>query len=393
MLDICIVIIVLLAGFNIKKLFKERLTKKDNKVLDLLWVYHLLFAFIFYFYVNANGGDARNYWFTVKENIDAGFLDYFSLGFGTYFMYALNYFPSKILGLSFMTGSLLYALLGYVGFIYFYIIFKERIDFNTRIFKVKLFPFLFFLPNLHFWTSNVGKDTLLFFCIALFCYGVQKPKEHIIKIVIALALAYFARPHIAVFLILAFGIGVVTHNSLKAYQKIFFIALLSTLFVLFFDTITTYLRIESFNLDTISNYSEDKVTKLSRENTGSSVDISSYPFPLKVFTFLYRPLFFDINGVMAIIASMENLVLLILSIKLLWLNPFKVFKAGDYFIRSLFVFLIFGVVTFSLILGNLGIMLRQKNMFIPSLLFICLWAFSNQLKNEADKKRIVQQEV
>ncbi len=389
MLDICIITIVVLLGFNFKGFFKEKLTKKDYRVLNMLWLYHMAFAIIFYFYVNANGGDARNYWFTVKESVDTGFLDYFSLGFGTYFMYALNYFPSKVLDLSFITGSFMYALLGYIGFIYFYILFKERIFYNTKIFTVNLFPLLFFLPNLHFWTSNVGKDTLLFFCIALFFYGMQKPTDHIIKILFALALAYFARPHIAVFLILSFGIGALSHNSLKMYQKVFFIAVIIAAFLLFFDNITSYLRIESFNLDTISNYSEDKATKLSRDYTGSRIDISSYPFPLKVFTFLYRPFFFDINGPLAVVASIENLILLLLSIKFIILNPFRLFRAADFFTRSLVMFLAFGVVTFSLILGNLGIMLRQKNMFIPALLFICLWSFSYHLKTKLEKEQKV----
>ena len=34
-----------------------------------------------------------------------------------------------------------------------------------------LFPLLFYMPNLHFWSCGVGKDTLLFFCIGLFSYG------------------------------------------------------------------------------------------------------------------------------------------------------------------------------------------------------------------------------
>jgi hypothetical protein len=115
---------------------------------------------------------------------------------------------------------------------------------------------------------------------------------------------------------------------------------------------------------------------LSRETTGSSVDISSYPLPLKIFTFLFRPLFFDASGILGLVASAENLILFILTFKFFKLNPFKMFKKGPMLFKNMMIFLIMGSISFSLILGNLGIMLRQKNMFMPSLIFIILWSVS-----------------
>ncbi|WP_186989016.1 hypothetical protein [Constantimarinum furrinae] len=362
-------------------MFRHQLDKSDSKTLNLLWAYHLVICVAFYFYVLANGGDAITYWTEFEVNPNMTMADYFSLGFGTYFMYVLNYIPSKLFELSFLTGSVAYALLGYIGFLFFYVIFKQRIAFNSKLFQLNLFPFIFFLPNLHFWTAGVGKDTLMFFCIAIFFYAMQQPKKHLIKILLAMFLVYFTRPHIAAFLLLSFGIGYILDGGLKVYVKIFFFIILVGAFVGFFDTIMLYLRIENFDLETISSYSEDKVSKLSRSHTGTGVDISSYSFPLKVFTFLFRPLFFDVNGVLAIIASLENLLLLILTAKFIWLNPIKLFFKASYFFKSLFIFFILGVISFSLILGNLGIMLRQKNMFIPALLFLCLWAFSYSIQN------------
>ncbi|QNJ98945.1 hypothetical protein ALE3EI_2407 [Constantimarinum furrinae] len=381
MLDICLIIILLFLGFKAKYLFRHQLDKSDSKTLNLLWAYHLVICVAFYFYVLANGGDAITYWTEFEVNPNMTMADYFSLGFGTYFMYVLNYIPSKLFELSFLTGSVAYALLGYIGFLFFYVIFKQRIAFNSKLFQLNLFPFIFFLPNLHFWTAGVGKDTLMFFCIAIFFYAMQQPKKHLIKILLAMFLVYFTRPHIAAFLLLSFGIGYILDGGLKVYVKIFFFIILVGAFVGFFDTIMLYLRIENFDLETISSYSEDKVSKLSRSHTGTGVDISSYSFPLKVFTFLFRPLFFDVNGVLAIIASLENLLLLILTAKFIWLNPIKLFFKASYFFKSLFIFFILGVISFSLILGNLGIMLRQKNMFIPALLFLCLWAFSYSIQN------------
>lgn len=197
-----------------------------------------------------------------------------------------------------------------------------------------------------------------------------------------MVLSYIIRPHITIFLIASFGLGYVLDGNLKLYQKIFLGGLFFLAFILLFDKIMGFLKIEDLDAETVNQFSESKAGVLSRSHTGSSVDISGYPYPLKIFTFLYRPLFFDINGVLAVVASFENLLLLILSWKLVKLNPIKIFKAGNFIVKSLFIFLLIGTLTFSLILGNLGIMLRQKNMFIPALLFVCLWGFSYSLQQK-----------
>lgn len=181
--------------------------------------------------------------------------------------------------------------------------------------------------------------------------------------------------------------GYVLDGNLKLYQKILLGGVFLVAFVVLFDNIIAFLKIENLNSESIETFSESRVSGLSRAHTGSSVDISSYPYPLKIFTFLYRPLFFDINSVLAIVASFENLLLLILSWKLFRLNPIKIFNAGNYIVKSLFIFVIIGTLSFSLILGNLGIMLRQKNMFVPALLFICLWGLSCSYQQKLPLKK------
>ncbi|HPF12215.1 MAG TPA: hypothetical protein PKW08_10460 [Flavobacteriaceae bacterium] len=380
LLDIFIITTIFIAGFEIKFFFRKLLDANDRKVLNLLWLYHVVISLTFIAYVSQSGGDALGYWFNVKhfEAYDLNY--YYSLGIGTTFMYVINYFPSKILELSFMTGSFLYAFLGYVGILLFYIIFKQKAASQVRLFGVKLFPYLFFLPNLHFWSSGIGKDSILFFCIAVFFYGMLRPRKHLVSMVLVLLLSYFIRPHITFFLLISFGLGFVLDGKLRSYQKILLLLPLFLILVFSLQNVLTYLRIEDLDFNSLNNFAEDKVLKLSRSHTDSAIDLSNYPYPLKVFTFLYRPLFFDINGVLAIFASVENLILLVLTLRLLRANPFKLFRKSDYFFKSMLIFFLLGTLSFSLILGNLGIMLRQKNMFIPALLFICLWSFSKQLK-------------
>lgn len=383
MIDVIVLFIVLMLGLNLSNIFKNKITFKDQSNFKKLWIYHVFFGVIYWAYIEYGpGGDAYAYYKVAKElSFTETFSFYRTHGPGTYAIYLLNVIPAKFIGFFGMT--MIYTLLGYIGIIYFYMVFKNQIKFNTTIGKTELFPLIFFLPNLHFWSAGLGKDTILFFCIGMFIYSMQKPSENIIKIILALSLSYLIRPHITVFLIASFGIGYVLDGNLKAYQKIFLGGVFFILFILLFDNIMTYLKLEDLDTESIEQFSETRASNLSREHTGSAIDISGYPFPFKIFTFLYRPLFFDARSILALVASFENLLLLVLSWRFIKLNPIKIFNVGNYMVKSMFIFLIIGSVSFSIILGNLGIILRQKNMFVPALLFICLWGFSYN----ADQKK------
>jgi len=139
-----------------------------------------------------------------------------------------------------------------------------------------------------------------------------------------------------------------------------------------------FVQLESFDTETIEEYSSNKASSLNKEGSGSGIDISGYPYPLKVFTFLYQPLFLRINNPFAILASFENLVLLIVSIRFFRNRPAKVLRKASYIVKGMFVFFLLGTLSFSLILGNLGIMLRQKNVFVMVLLIVIFWSFSER---------------
>jgi hypothetical protein len=110
-----------------------------------------------------------------------------------------------------------------------------------------------------------------------------------------------------------------------------------------------------------------------------------------VLTFLYRPFFFDINGIPALIASFENLLLLLLSVKVLRNSPFKSFRKSPFIIQGLIYFLIIGTLAFSQSLGNLGIMLRMRNMFLPGLIIFILLHLSNLEEEEEEDKKAIEE--
>jgi hypothetical protein len=340
----------------------------------------------YYAYTNPNigkGGDAWGYWLSARNMNTAEFLSIASNIFneqGTKFINGVDYIPAKLLGMNFFTNTLFFGLLGFIGFILLYRICIDYIPHNSKFHGYWLFPFILFLPSLHFWTSGVGKDTFLFLNIMMFAYGTLNPGKRFLMIIIALLLSYCIRPHIALILGISFGLAYILNGKIPKVQSIFFAFILITVSLLILPNVLEFTKIEDASLDSFENFSENKAIGLSYGK--SFVNISSYPYPLKVLTFLYRPFFFDINGIPALIASFENLLLVLLSIQVIRSHFIQTFKAAPLVIQGLFLFSMLGVLAFSMSMSNLGIILRMRNMFLPGMIIFILWSFSYR-KNDA----------
>ena len=380
-MDILFNVLLLILGYLFISSFKNKISPNNLRTLKKLALFHILFGTYYCFLAS---GDSVGYWKQAKLMNYDDFLYSIQEDQGTYFLYALNYYPSNVLGLSYFTGTMMYSLIGFIGLTYFYLIALELVPNNPKFKGYYLFPLLFFLPNMHFWSCAVGKDSLLFFCIAIFIYGLMQPFKRMPMIILGLGLSYLIRPHITLFMLLSFGMAYFLGKKISFFRRILFFGVLGGLAIVILPLVMKFAKIEEASLDSFDKFSNQKVTALSSTNTTSAVDISSYPFPLKVVTFLYRPFFFDINGIPSIIASFENLLLLLLSYKVLKNKPINGFKKSPFIIQGMIYFLIIGTLAFSQSLGNLGIMLRMRNMFLPGLILFILWHLSN-LEEEQKK--------
>jgi hypothetical protein len=77
-----------------------------------------------------------------------------------------------------------------------------------------------------------------------------------------------------------------------------------------------------------------------------------------------------------------------LTIKYLIKKPLESFRNAPFLLQGMIYFLLLGTFAFSQSLGNLGIMIRMRNMFLPGLIIFFLWHFS-YIQNE---KLVVEEE-
>lgn len=386
-LDICITVIVFLVGFNLKNWFGG-FSSFEKSVLNKLFFYHMLIATVFNFYALEYGADAIAYWQAPKQLPFNEIMEMIQNGSASAVLYLINYFPANTLNLSFFTGNMCYALFGYIGFVYIFKIIKSLFENlnvlkEIRILGIPIYPWIWFLPNFHFWSSGIGKDTLLFTSIVLFIYAFQKLHKRWILFLLSILLSFAIRPHILLFLLVSFAIGYIFDGKLKGYQKAVLFIVLLIGFASIFQYVLNFIQLETLDANSVEDYLSKRASSLNQSDSGSGIDISGYPYPYKVFTFLYRPLFFDSPTALGILSSIENCILLLFSLKIFINKPFKGLLKSNFFIKSILIYFLICSASFSLILGNLGIMLRQKNMVILMLIISGYWIIAaNKRKNE-----------
>lgn len=380
----CFIIVVL--SLLLPGLFLKGKDLRYRTALRSLILYHLLFSVFYYFFTRNGGGDAWGYWLISREMSPADFVTSITEGEGTRFMEAFNYIPASVLGMGYFANSLLYGLLGSIGLCCFFVVALRTIPYNSLVAGFKVFPLIFYLPNLHFWSAGVGKDTILFLCIGLFAYAMLMPVKRIFLLIVALGLSFAIRPHVTLILLVGFGVAYLFARNMAMSRRIFFLVILAGLSVYILPQVMEFVKLEDLSLTSISKRGEGQAEAL-QEGSGSAVDISGYPLPVKMFTFLYRPLFFDAHSVTSVLASVENVVLLYLSYLVLRRFPVKAYRAAPYLIQGMVMVLIIATFLFSQTLGNLGVIIRMKNMFMPGFLLFILWALSFQnyylLKNKS----------
>ncbi|UOE41533.1 hypothetical protein MTP09_02505 [Chryseobacterium suipulveris] len=355
------------------------LNQKEQQFLDIakkLVLFHFLLGVAYYFQTRNGGGDAWGYWRAGKSMTGDTFWVAIREGEGTLFTQALNYFPAGVLNMGFFANTMFFSMLGALGMVLFFVVAIRTVPYNKIISGYVLFPVIFFLPNLHFWSAGVGKDTILFLCIAMFAYGVMKPLVRMPLLIISILLALSIRPHIVLFLVVGFGLAYIMGGKVSAFQRFAFSAVLIGIGIAILPSVMEFAKIEEASVESFDSFAAKKADVLSRSHTGSAIDISSYPFPLKVLTFWFRPFFFDARNINGLVASIENLLLVIVFIKAMRTQPLKAFRAAPFVIKGLVFFLIVGTLAFSQSLGNVGIMIRMRNMFLPGLLIYLMWVFS-----------------
>jgi hypothetical protein len=365
-------IIVFLLLFGLNQVLLSYLANKhhflDRKLLNLLYGYHLIFFAIYFLYATYNPSDSKHY-YTVAELIGLDWQSQFQTG--TRFINILSA-PFIHIGLSYMATMLLFSWMGYVGFVYAYLFFRENIPVKVKLFgRFDLLTVLLFLPNMHFWTASLGKGSVIFMGLMIFTYAVKFPLKRIVPLLIGGFFIYMVRPHVMLFVLMGVMTGLlIGEGRIGTSIKIFIVIVSLGFLVVFSSSILAVANLQDSEnvIEDFGTFSQKRASSLS--NSGSGVTMSNYSLPVKLFTFWFRPLFIDSPGVLGIFSSIENLLYLLLFLKICNKRFFIFLKRAPYLVIMSAITFLLSSYAMTFIMSNLGIIMRQKSMVMYFAFFV-----------------------
>lgn len=365
---ILLLLITTVVGLSIIQRFANKFPRLDVDIMRAILAMHVFQTIVYYLYATFNPSDSHFYY--EKVIIDFRGPDWSSFyGTSTTFIEWVGYPFIKYMGFSYEAMMVLFSFLGFLGFLYFYVFYKENIRFKHRFMGFDLITLIFLLPNIHFWSASFGKGSIILLGIGMFFYAITKPQKRLFELIFAASIIYHVRPHI-MFVLLASSLIGFTFSSkgLSVSLRIGMIMLGLVGFAVIYQDVLAIVGIQEGQELGQGLDLTHRATELTKATSG--VDITGYSLPVQVFTFVYRPLFFDAPGLLGIIVSFENVFYLLFTLQLFTPRGLKSLLTGNFIIKTAFFSFLTVSIALAQIAGNLGIAMRQKSQVMLLLLFV-----------------------
>lgn len=377
-MDVIIVFLVLFFLYVIQRnILMDRFHSVGIGYLDILLLSHLALFITYITYAYLTDSDSFAYYEVAVDS--ESWIELW--GQQTNFIRFLTWPFANFLGLSYPSVMLIFSFMGFQGIVLCYLVAKENLP-RLKILRWRytILEFVFLLPNLHFWSNSIGKGSVMLLGVGLFIFGMSRFNKRIITLIIGALLIFYVRPHILYAFLLGTAGGVFfSSKGLNRISKLVFLALSLVLLYFIADDVSVLTGTDSINVFD-SNPLAHRNAELSKSDSGIETGNNQL---VKLFTFWYRPLFFDAPGLLGIIVSFENAIMLYFSIQL-FRNGRATWKNMNTFYRIMLFGFLFGSVALAQVGGNLGIIMRQKSQIMA--LFYIVYCFSVAISQSSQRQ-------
>ena len=351
--------------------FTNLLTLFQKQWITILFIYHCFFIYFAYLIREIRGkSDALLYWGLTFDIDKYSWMSFAK--FGTSFVIFINY-PFIKLGFPFWFGFVIYGIIGFYG-VLIYIKWIHNVLGTKLIIKgYNIIPAMYVLPNLHFWNAGIGKEPLIFFGLAAVFYAFTTNIYKSFSFIVGILLILIIRPHVALMLLLSWSLVYFFNRKISIKKRLFFTTICSLLLVVLLYIVFQMTHIRYWDWQRITYFNEYSIHSF--RYSGSYVPMLDYNWFYKMFSFYFRPLFYDANSITSLFASLENVfVLSIHSIGLYFIVRFRNKIIYAEWLKWILVFTLICGILYVQRYANLGIFMRTKMMFQPftiiGLLFI-----------------------
>ena len=316
------------------------------------------------------------------------------LQWGTNFISFFTGIIYSVTGPSLIGAYLVYGFLAFLGSYFFYRAFRVAFPQGDR----RLYAILvFFFPSFLFWVSGIGKDALIFLGIGLFAYGgaqlIRDRLQGFVPLALGLLGVVWIRPHIALVLALAFSLAFLVRGVGRGSTRpgIFVLGLLAVGGFIWFilPRLTDFLDLNQLSSEEVLGiFQQHQGLTFTGGSAFTSVDISNpLNFPMAVVTVFFRPFPWEAHNLQAMVQSLEGVIFMGL---VLWriksLGRAVLSLISNTYLRFILLSIIAFIVVFSIV-GNFGILTRQRTMMLP--FFFMLMAYAPLYTRIKDKAQDV----
>lgn len=356
---------ILLVFFIVVLALKYANKSSINKLIVMILVsYHYIITIILAVLGEGQRSDSNTY-FINTSSATSWFSEF---GISTTFIEFLIYPLIHLFKFNYLSISLIFSSFGLFGFLILYQLINS-LEPKIKLFGIDIIILIIMIPSYHIWMSSIGKDSLVFFLSVFIINDLVKKRIFTITTFSILILLTFIRPYIGVFTLLAAVIVFFT-NGIYTMKRIFLFC-----FFILFGLFASFQIFNYLNID-ITSFFEHKLNWLSRysniQKDGSFLDPLKMNMLEKVFSYLYRPLFFDAKGITQFLVSLENLFFLLLTIKFLTVYKYKYLKTS-FIAKVMFFYCVIFLLVQSYLIYNLGLANRQKYMLFPFFLYLLFY--------------------
>lgn len=342
-----------------------------------LIILHFAACFAAYHYFQSNVSDATGYYYDRLGMVRWKFQS------GTVFTVKMVQFLRAIIGGSYLDYFLLFQTFGIWGLAFLMRTFEE-IHELAGVPPTTTSYLLLLLPGLHFWTSFIGKDAPLFFAVALSVWATIRLDRRFMGFALAIGVMLLFRPHIALVAIISGAGAAFFARDTAPLAKAILLAIALAAATYIAATVESTLQIQFNNANSISDWFASQSEASKQFASGSAVLDAS--FPIRLFSLLFRPLFIDAASAMALVASFENLVmLLVIGFLLINWRQLVWISRSAFFVQFAAIFAIVLTILLAAVYYNVGLGLRQRTMIMPALLtvFVAHWAVRQRWRARA----------
>lgn len=297
---------------------------------------------------------------------------------GTGFIRVLTGAIYALIGADVFIGFLVYSAFGFIGSYLLYLAFLSAVGPGHQ---VRYALLIFLWPSVVFWPASIGKEAWMLLGLGLAAFGaariIERNSGGYVAFLAGLGAMYLTRPHIAILVLAAAGVGVVVSalfRSGAAVKSFGFLSKLATVVLLLVLGALLAPSVASFlDVDDVGGSGFTEALEQAQERTGEDAGSafggapieSPLDYPWALVTVLFRPFPWEASNFQSVISALEGIVLiglLVFSVRRLRRIPLESIQRPYAAFAVAYVFMFCYVFAF---IANFGILARQRSQLLP----------------------------